>query len=75
MVRHVSPVVSSFFAQRDGSLVNPQNFGSRVIESKRPGHQDIRVTAERYLHVYKDRDAAATRALDTLLRLGPLFSR
>jgi integrase len=87
------------FARPDGSLVNPRNFGNRVIElsararvtpitahclrdthasllakkgvpleviSKRLGHADIRVTAERYLHVYRESDAAAARVLDTL---------
>jgi integrase len=87
------------FARPDGSLVNPRNFGNRVIElaarakvtpitahclrdthasilakkgvplevvSKRLGHSDIRVTAERYLHVYRESDAAAARVLDTL---------
>ncbi len=87
------------FARPDGSLVNPQSFGSRVTElaarakvtpitahclrdthasllakrgvplevvSKRLGHADIRITAERYLHVYRESDAAAARALDTV---------
>jgi integrase len=36
------------------------------VVSKRLGHADIRVTAERYLHVYRDRDAAAASVLDTL---------
>ena len=87
------------FARPDGSLVNPRNFGNRVIElaarakvtpitahclrdthasllakrgvplevvSKRLGHADIRVTAERYVHVYRESDAAAARVLDTL---------
>jgi integrase len=87
------------FARPDGSLVNPRNFGNRVIElavrakvtpitahclrdthasllakkgvplevvSKRLGHADIRITAERYLHVYRESDAAAARALDTI---------
>lgn len=87
------------FARPDGSLVNPRNFGTRVIElaerakvkpitlhclrdthasllaskgvalevvSKRLGHQDIRTTAERYLHVFRERDAAAAGVLDTL---------
>jgi integrase len=87
------------FARPDGSIVNPRNFGNRVIElavrakvrpitahclrdthasllakkgvpievvSKRLGHADIRVTTERYLHVYNDRDAAAASVLDTL---------
>ncbi len=87
------------FARPDGSVVNPRNFGTRVVElaarakvtpitahclrdthasllakngvplevvSKRLGHADIRLTAERYLHVYRDRDAAAARVLDTL---------
>ena len=88
------------FARPDGSLVNPRNFGTRVIElaqrakvkpitlhclrdthasllakkgaplevvSKRLGHSDIRVTAERYLHVYQERDAQAASMLDTLV--------
>lgn len=87
------------FARPDGSVVNPRNFGARVIElaerakikpitlhclrdthasllakkgvalevvSKRLGHADIRTTAERYLHVFRERDAAAARMLDTL---------
>ena len=87
------------FARPDGLLVNPRNFGNRVIElaarakvtpitahclrdthasllakrgvplevvSKRLGHADIRVTAERYLHVYRESDAAAARVLDSL---------
>jgi integrase len=88
------------FARPDGSLVNPRNFGTRVIElaerakvkpitlhclrdthasllaknnvpidvvSKRLGHADIRVTAERYLHVYQERDAQAASTLDSLV--------
>jgi integrase len=36
------------------------------VVSKRLGHSSIGVTAERYLHVYSDRDAAAASALDAL---------
>lgn len=87
------------FARPDGSLVNPRNFGNRVIElairakvtpitahclrdthasllakkgvplevvSKRLGHADLRITAERYLHVYRESDAAAASVLDTI---------
>ena len=36
------------------------------VVSKRLGHSGIGVTAERYLHVYADRDAAAASVLDTL---------
>ena len=36
------------------------------VVSKRLGHSNIGVTAERYLHVYSDRDAAAASALDAL---------
>lgn len=36
------------------------------VVSKRLGHSNIGVTAERYLHVYTDRDEAAARVLDTL---------
>jgi integrase len=86
-------------ASIDGSLVNPRNFGTRVVKlaeraklkplalhclrdthasllaskgvalevvSKRLGHADIRITAERYLHAYRESDAAAARALDTV---------
>ncbi|HVM95521.1 MAG TPA: site-specific integrase [Candidatus Acidoferrales bacterium] len=87
------------FARPNGSLVDPTNFGNRVIElavrakvppitahclrdthasllakkgvplevvSKRLGHADIRITAERYLHIYRESDAAAARALDII---------
>jgi integrase len=87
------------FARPDGSVVNPRNFGTRVIElavrakvtpitahclrdahasllakkgvplevvSKRLGHADIRIMAERYLHIYRERDAAAAQVLDTV---------
>jgi len=37
------------------------------VVSKRLGHSSIGVTAERYLHVYSDRDAAAASVLDTLV--------
>lgn len=36
------------------------------VVSKRLGHSSIGVTAERYLHVYAHRDAAAASVLDTL---------
>ncbi len=36
------------------------------VVSKRLGHSSIGVTAERYLHVYSDRDAAAASVFDTL---------
>ncbi|MFZ0362941.1 MAG: tyrosine-type recombinase/integrase [Candidatus Cybelea sp.] len=36
------------------------------VVSKRLGHSSIGVTAERYLHIYSDRDAAAASVLDTL---------
>ena len=40
--------------------------GGEVV-SKRLGHADIRITAERYLHVYQERDAQAASMLDTLV--------
>lgn len=88
------------FARPNGCLVNPRNFGTRVVElaerakvkaitlhclrdthasllakkgaplevvSKRLGHADIRITAERYLHVYQERDEQAASMLDTLV--------
>ena len=36
------------------------------VVSKRLGHSSIGATAERYLHVYTDRDAAAASVFDTL---------
>ena len=36
------------------------------VVSKRLGHADIRVTAERYLHIYQERDAQAASMLDSL---------
>lgn len=37
------------------------------VISKRLGHSDISITAERYLHIYMDRDAEAAGAFDRLL--------
>ncbi len=37
------------------------------VVSKRLGHSSIVVTAERYLHVYRDRDAAAAAAFEKLV--------
>lgn len=36
------------------------------VASKRLGHSNIGVTAERYLHIYSERDAAAASVFDTL---------
>ena len=36
------------------------------VVSKRLGHAGIRITAERYLHVYRESDAAAAGVLDTV---------
>ena len=43
------------------------------VVSKRLGHSSIGVTAERYLHIYSDRDAAAASVLDTLCGQPQLF--
>ena len=36
------------------------------VVSKRLGYADIRITAERYLHVYQEWDAQAASMLDSL---------
>lgn len=48
-----------------GSLLANQGVALEVV-STRLGDADIRTTAERYLHVFRERDAAAARALDAL---------
>jgi hypothetical protein len=48
-------------ADTHASLVSKKGVPIEVV-SKRLGHADIRVTSERYLHVYRDRDAAAASA-------------
>jgi integrase len=40
------------------------------VVSQRLGHASIGITAERYLHVYSDRDADAARAFERLVGMG-----
>jgi integrase len=37
------------------------------VVSRRLGHANIAITAERYLHVYRDRDAKAASAFEQLM--------
>ena len=37
------------------------------VVSKRLGHSNISITAERYLHVYRDRDAEAAKVFEGLM--------
>jgi integrase len=61
----VTPITGHCLCDTHPSLVSKKGVPIEVV-SKRLGHADIRVTSERYLHVYRDRDAAAASALDTL---------
>jgi len=49
-----------------GSLLAKQGVAIEVV-SKRLGHSSIAITAERYLHVYRDRDAEAAGAFERLV--------
>lgn len=61
----VKPITLHCLRDTNASLLAKKNVALEVV-SKRLGHQDIRTTAERYLHVFRERDAAAARALDDL---------
>ncbi len=53
---------------RDTHASLPAKAGVQLeVISKRLGHASIAITAERYLDVYKDRDAAAASAFDKLV--------
>lgn len=62
---NVTPITAHCLRDTHASLLAKKGVPIEVV-SKRLGHADIRVTTERYLHVYNDRDAAAASALDTL---------
>ena len=47
------------------TIPHPNGVPLEVV-SKRLGHSNIGVTAERYLHVHSDRDAAAASVFETL---------
>ncbi|MFZ0683335.1 MAG: tyrosine-type recombinase/integrase, partial [Candidatus Cybelea sp.] len=59
------PITLHCLRDTHASLLANKGVALEVV-SKRLGHQDIRTTAERYLHVFRERDAAAASVLDTL---------
>jgi integrase len=61
----VTPITAHCLRDTHASLLAKKGVPLEVV-SKRLGHADIRITAERYLHVYRESDAAAARALDTI---------
>lgn len=61
----VTPITVHCLRDTHASLLAKKGVSLEVV-SKRLGHADIRVTAERYLHIYRESDAAAARVLDTL---------
>jgi integrase len=61
----VTPITAHCLRDTHASLLAKKGVSLEVV-SKRLGHADIRITAERYLHVYRESDAAAARALDTI---------
>ena len=61
----ITPITAHCLRDTHASLLAKKGVPLEVV-SKRLGHADIRVTAERYLHVYRESDAAAARALDTI---------
>ena len=61
----VTPITAHSLRDTHASLLAKKGVPLEVV-SKRLGHADIRITAERYLHVYRESDAAAARVLDTV---------
>jgi integrase len=61
----VTPITAHCLRDTHASLLAKKGVPIEVV-SKRLGHADMRITAERYLHVYRESDAAAARALDTI---------
>jgi integrase len=61
----VTPITAHCLRDTHASLLAKKGVPLEVV-SKRLGHADIRITAERYLHVYRESDAAAARVLDTI---------
>ena len=49
-----------------GSLLAKNGVPIEVV-SKRLGHSDIRITTERYLHIYREQDVAAAEAFERLM--------
>lgn len=61
----ITPITAHCLRYTHASLLAKNGVPLEVV-SKRLGHADIRVTAERYLHIYGESDAAAARVLDTI---------
>jgi integrase len=61
----VTPITAHCLRDTHASLLAKKGVPLEVV-SKRLGHADIRITAERYLHVYRESDAAAAKVLDTV---------
>lgn len=61
----VRPITAHCLRDTHASLLANGGVALEVV-SKRLGHADIRTTVERYLHVYRERDTAAARVLDSL---------
>lgn len=61
----VRPITAHCLRDTHASILAKKGVPLEVV-SKRLGHADIRVTAERYLHIYRESDAAAARGLDTV---------
>lgn len=61
----VTPTTAHCLRNTHASLLAKKGVPLEVV-SKRLGHADIRVTAERYLRVYRKSDAAAARVLDSI---------
>lgn len=61
----VTPITAHCLRDTHASLLAKKGVPLEVV-SKRLGHADIRITAERYLHVYRESDAAAASVLDTV---------
>jgi integrase len=62
----VMPITAHCLLDTHASLLAKKGTSLEVV-SKRLGHADIRITAERYLHVHQKRDAQAASMLDTLV--------
>ncbi|HEY1978220.1 MAG TPA: tyrosine-type recombinase/integrase [Candidatus Baltobacteraceae bacterium] len=62
---NVKPITAHCLRDTHASLLASKGVPLEVV-SKRLGHADIRTTAERYLHVYRERDEEAARKFDTL---------
>lgn len=56
----VTPITADCLRDTHASLLAKKGVPLEVV-SKRLGHADICITTERYLHVYRESDAAAAR--------------